>query len=581
MEGGGGPSSRVPSRPQSARSSPAPGRQELRARRVITRNPTAFLHSGPAVVLRRPGSPEAREAWERGAPLTKAELMPESRTRASIKAMVADAALIMAAAAREAAIARNVIKSNPYANEDTSTWTDFDGASLEPLLRVDEALGDSPVRLLDARFLIKLSERGGWLTARQNLPAESFIELDRLRHMTASHTGLRVICVSHVWLQPDHPDPRRTTLALLGRVLKILVEECGGKDGSFTFAVFIDYCCMFHGEALQSQEALFKKALTQQAALFSHPHTWVLKVTPLPHAYPRGYTFRAGTRPNVASYHDRGWTFAESRCAALIKTHNSQVLDLGKWPLAVETYAAKKKSGWLDDDERFTPMGLGCDLETLLEQCTAPRPPPLTPNQFNESLDSKAFTSRGRDLGPVKALYRRACCVMRDHESLDYSQLGWGDAEARQLAKMLGNGWGRCCKRLFVGNNRIGNDGLFALAHALRQGRMRHLESIDLRGNPAGADARQDVRAAADELLASGTMQASEIRVFGTPEASAKLIQRRLRRRFSVLAKAALLSVQQAKEEGGELPGEGETSAEAKAAAFEDMVHESVDPLTS
>ena len=526
-------------------------------------------------MLRRPGSPEAAESWERGAPLTKAELMPESKTRANIKAMVADGAAIMAAAAREAAIAREAIKSNPYANEDTSTWADFDGASLEPLLRVDESLGDSPVKLLDARFLIKLAERGGWLTARQNLPADGFIELDRLRYMTASHTGLRVICVSHVWLQPDHPDPRRTTLELLGRVLKILVEEHGGTSGTGTFAVFIDYCCMFHGEALQSQEALFKKALTMQAALFSHPHTWVLKVTPLPHAYPRGYVFRAGTRPNVAPFHERGWTFAESRCAALIKTHNTQVLDLGRWPLALSTYAAKKKSGWLDEDERFTPLGLGCDLETLLEQCLAPRPPPLTPNQFNEALESKAFTSRGRDLGAVKALYRRACCAMRDHESLDYSQLGWGDAEAHQLAKMLGNGWGGSCKRLFLGHNHIGRDGLFALAHALRQGRMRCLESIDLRGNPAAGDARQDVRVAVDELLASGIMQASEIRVFGTPDASAKLIQRRLRRRFSVLAKAALLSVQAAKAAGED----GEAEAKAPEAAFEDTVHESVGAL--
>ena len=67
---------------------PAGGQeQELRARRVIARNPTAFLHSGPAVVLRSPDADRGSAAgWQRGETLTEAELMPESRMRASIKA---------------------------------------------------------------------------------------------------------------------------------------------------------------------------------------------------------------------------------------------------------------------------------------------------------------------------------------------------------------------------------------------------------------------------------------------------------------------------------------------------------------
>ena len=81
--------------------------------------------------------------------------------------------------------------------------------------------------------------------------------------------------------------------------------------------------------------------------------------------------------------------------------------------------------------------------------------------------------------------------------------------------------------------------------------------------------------------LGSGALSRSAVRtptmtLMTDMQAQMELLQRELD-----VAKAALLSVQQAKEEGGELPGEGETSAEAKAAAFEDMVHESVGPLTS
>ena len=70
-----------------------------------------------------------------------------------------------------------------FLEEDEAAWEEYDGAALEPALRVDEALGGSPVRLVDARFLIELAERGGRLCRRQDLPEEAFVSPEALRRL--------------------------------------------------------------------------------------------------------------------------------------------------------------------------------------------------------------------------------------------------------------------------------------------------------------------------------------------------------------------------------------------------------------
>ena len=78
-------------------------------------------------------------------------------------------------------------------------------ANLEPLLLADDGLGgESPVRFLDARFIIALSkDRAGRLRRRQDLPAAAFVDLAALRRMPEGRNGLRVTCVSYPWLQPE------------------------------------------------------------------------------------------------------------------------------------------------------------------------------------------------------------------------------------------------------------------------------------------------------------------------------------------------------------------------------------------
>ena len=108
------------------------------------------------------------------------------------EAAICSAALEVAAAAvREAPIERFL--------EDETWWKKYDGAALEPALRVDEALGGSPVRLVDARFLIELAERGGRLCRLQDLPEEAFVRPEALRWLPRGGKDgdcLRILSIS-------------------------------------------------------------------------------------------------------------------------------------------------------------------------------------------------------------------------------------------------------------------------------------------------------------------------------------------------------------------------------------------------
>jgi len=103
-------------------------------------------------------------------------------------------------------------------------WREYGGDEFEAALAVIKELGGSAVRLLDARYLIKLAENSGKLRRRQDLPEEAFVTLPQLKRMgKGPGYSLRVVVVSYPWLQPDHPDPRGETLRLLARVLKAYI----------------------------------------------------------------------------------------------------------------------------------------------------------------------------------------------------------------------------------------------------------------------------------------------------------------------------------------------------------------------
>jgi hypothetical protein len=317
-------------------------------------------------------------------------------------------------------------------------WDKLGGKKLETLLAYNEEIGGHPVRLVDARYLVNMHQKSS-LLRRQDIPEEAFIDLGRLRHMGGggfSGGQLRIVCISYPWLQPDHPDPYNDSMELVNRFLKVLLDHVSpegyGHDYvgyEATYAVFLDFISLCQKgpngeERTPTEAALFKAALDGLSTFYAHRNTIVLKVTTLPDGYPDGFTFSPDCQPNVAAYADRGWCFCESSLCNLIK-HNVAVYDLGA--LARE-----------DVDESEYDLHEMTELLEFVQHCVRGRAPPLDPDEFDEQLELKSFTSKSADLERVRGLYRAGFLeCMEQVKELHYHDLSWGDAELATLTRAL------------------------------------------------------------------------------------------------------------------------------------------------
>jgi len=108
-------------------------------------------------------------------------------------------------------------------------WKKRGGTELEAVLKT------GAVALLDAEWVIACAASGGVLLPRQALPDEAFLSISEVQARTGN-CDLSVVCVSHCWLQPNHPDPRGYNLRAVARALASLTS--GGKR----FGVFLDFC---------------------------------------------------------------------------------------------------------------------------------------------------------------------------------------------------------------------------------------------------------------------------------------------------------------------------------------------------
>ena len=211
--------------------------------------------------------------------------------------------------AKEAAAA--VAAAEPLKlEEDDMIWRSDGGADLESALQVDPEHGDSPVALIDARYIVELWKRGGKILRRQDLPKEAFIDLETVKRLPMGNGyGLRVIAVSHPWQQPDHPDPKEVNLTLLAKVLERFIKGRSGRAKGETYACFFDFMSCFQkgpdGKRTDKEMALFGKALSNMMVWYGHPKTMTFKLTRLPEGYPNGFKFPEGMKPNMADYEDR------------------------------------------------------------------------------------------------------------------------------------------------------------------------------------------------------------------------------------------------------------------------------------
>ncbi|EOD10767.1 hypothetical protein EMIHUDRAFT_447308, partial [Emiliania huxleyi CCMP1516] len=139
------------------------------------------------------------------------------------------------------------------------------------------------------------------------------------------------------------------------------------------------------------------------------------------------------------------------------------------------------------------------DCNSLIDDCVQEggRRPPLLPSAFAAELEKKSFTNGKDDKPLVERLYEAAFEEQFGKATeLLYADLGWGDAEAAQLAEVLASGAAPRLETLVLHGNNIGDEGWKALAAALKEGAAPRLEYLTLNGNKIGDEGSKALAAA-------------------------------------------------------------------------------------
>ena len=276
------------------------------------------------------------------------------------------------------------------------------------------------------------------------------------------HPCLSSLCDSQL------TDPKGANLKLVASVLKPFIAN-GQKYG-----VFWDWVSMFQMEGqrnasmTKAQQASFDDAIRALPTLFSHEYTTVLRVTSLPEGFPESYeALPAGA--NIAEYANRGWCFTETLWSSW---PNKKTLDIGRLALS------RQHGGWKE----------GSSLLELLRTCAHTEPrrtAPLLPAQFKEIILTKSMHNPKDDAILLTELYEEAfTSYFGQAYKLNFSNLGWGDDECVQLAKVLSTEVAKKVVLIYLSINQIGNRGMKALAAAVAEGGLPVCSTIVLQGNP-------------------------------------------------------------------------------------------------
>ena len=355
------------------------------------------------------------------------------------------------------------------------SWEENGGVEMESILC------DGAIALLDAHWLVEefYSGDSAPLPRRQELPDEAFVSLDELKSFGSpvGGGGLPICVVSCPWLTTDHPDPFRTSLEQLTRMLRHMVGN-GQRWG-----VFWDFFSLHQrplkGKRPAEEDVLFARSQGYMGPLYSHPSTTVCRVTRLPADYPDGEKWQGvlSNSANKATYESRGWCFVEWRWSKFAGKDPSRSLDVGR--LSGEEDDRKAAVAVATTECTTEPASLG---NGRLE-------PPLTPEEFKDTVDLLAFSFPKDDGGTVQAMYAASYVShLGGLRRLDLSNAGWGDEEAEQLARVISSGAFTQLSLLYLDRNSIGQAGFAAIALAISEGGAPKLTRCVVERNQASGD---------------------------------------------------------------------------------------------
>lgn len=293
-------------------------------------------------------------------------------------------------------------------------WRRNGGQALEDLL--------PGTPLIDAQYLLCLSELGGILPPREEMPACALIDDKsawRLRTWQG-FSSLSALVVSMPWLDPEHPDKHGEQLRALAPILIAVTDaaqDMGGKHA--TVGVFVEYSCLPYLSTTDDH-------LINRIRWFSHPCTHVLLLNQ-PSASPGIFGLGGGGGPRYAdsrSFGSRGWQLVEERASCMLKYSHCY------WEMA--NYAG------------------GSSFEEIYKSLPAERKPLLSPPQLRQLLEEG--TASGQLSFPKPTDLEAACMLyegsfLESFESfyqvcpgrtnLFLENKAWGAEEASLIAQAL------------------------------------------------------------------------------------------------------------------------------------------------
>lgn len=181
--------------------------------------------------------------------------------------------------------------------------------------------------------------------------------------------------------------------------------------------------------------------------------------------------------------------------------------------MCAQCYFERRISAVAKDDDCLLQLssfaGRSTHWSGMRLEMAAKRPAPMLPARFEE------FVRQGMEAGSIKFTNGKDATeivipqyaigfkrLMEEVVSLEFSNLGWGDADAIELAIALehahSHGGLRRVTKLELMRNNISDDGMAAIASMLRGGAMPKLKTkgLMISFNPASKRAQDEVWAA-------------------------------------------------------------------------------------
>ncbi len=387
--------------------------------------------------------------------------------------------------------------------EATARYTGV--GALRGLLTHDAALGGVPIKLLSARWVLDFFQAAANASARlehrqalEREHPEAFVAGEAVERLLAEveagkyvaeapgggyealqstdYAGKKwevevafpsVVAMSHMWLDPSHPDPAARNLREMWlpalewyyseRVRQLAHPRHGrATDASGAalsdeavraaadFGLFVDLASMCQKEddkRTPAEDALFRHALGSLDVVYAHARTASFLSTRLPEGAGVG-----------RGYDDRGWTCFERAEGELIKP-DSRCIDIGLF--TVDKAFEKANTVFRREGEGVRIGGAPCAERSVKELARqgsyyaagrrgllgdlvgARRGAPLSPEAFGEVLGTKTFTNDA-DAGGVLGLYRKtATALLGSARELKYEKLEWGAADYAHLGGAL------------------------------------------------------------------------------------------------------------------------------------------------